>query len=269
MQQVTIQILYADAAFIAVNKPPGVAVHAAPGPGSSVLRQLREQHALSGLTPVHRLDKDASGVLLLARSEKAASALQRRWDEVEKTYVALCRGVPPAPAGVIDARILEHQTGKPERLARAVRYYTEKHPGRELPPLPAPKTSAVHPAGRPAQTEYRVVEAFGQTCAWLEVRPRQGRMHQIRVHLAHLGCPIIGDGLYGARDSQPERPCGVVAFERLALHAAKLVFPDPSNASARVTVEAPLPADLAALLDQLRASGHEGSVSSTLAAISS
>jgi 23S rRNA pseudouridine1911/1915/1917 synthase len=244
-----IEILYSDEAVVAANKPPGLSVHEAPGPGSSVLRELREQHGLAGLTPVHRLDKDASGVLLLARTRDAARALERAWGTVEKTYLALCEGVPAEQRGVIDAPILENQTGKPERLARALRYYGQQNPGVEAPPLPPPKTSAVHPAGRAAQTEYRVVERFSgkesAALSLLEVTPRQGRMHQIRVHLAHIGCPIAGDALYGSRRA------GICA--RLALHAAKLVFPNPAKPAERVTVEAALPADLREVLEKIRA----------------
>jgi 23S rRNA-/tRNA-specific pseudouridylate synthase len=223
-----IQVLYSDAEWLAVNKPPGLAVHEAPGPGGSLLRELRAQGE-KGLTPVHRLDKDASGVLLLARSKAAARALERRWGEVEKTYLALCHGTPPGPAGTINAPILENQTGKPERLKRALAHYAKQHPGALLPPLPRPKTSAVHPAGRSAQTDYRVLETFRlareSSCfSWLEVSPRQGRMHQIRVHLAHVGCPIVGDKLYGKEEAQ-----GASTLSRLALHAAKLVFPKPAR----------------------------------------
>jgi 23S rRNA-/tRNA-specific pseudouridylate synthase len=261
-----IQILYSDAALVAVNKPPGLSVHDAPGPGSSILRELRAEHSLTGLVPVHRLDKDASGVLLLARSKDAARALERRWDEVEKTYLAVCGGMPLGRAGVISAPILENQTGKPERLERALRSFAKLQPGVKVPPVPAPKTSGVHPAGRQAQTEYRVLEVFvrpkprsatarraqqRQYLSVVEVRPRQGRMHQIRVHLAHIGCPIIGDALYDKQSNGTE--CGI---ERLALHAAKLVFPHPSEPDKRVTIEAPLPDDIGAVWNALKKRGR-------------
>lgn len=261
-----IHILYSDASLVAVNKPPGLAVHAAPGPGSSILRELRAQ-GLNGLIPVHRLDKDASGVLLLARSKDVARALEQRWDEVEKTYLALCHGIPLGCAGVISAPILENQTSKPERLRRALRYFARQHRSAKPPPPPAPRTSAVHPAGRGAQTEYRVIEAFAakeagdrksmgargrhgsrrDTWSWLEVLPRQGRMHQIRVHLAHIGCPIVGDGLYGRPSNRDD-----YGLTRMALHAAKLVFPHPSKSSERLTVEAPMAEDLAIAVERIR-----------------
>jgi len=263
-----IRILYSDVGLLAVNKPAGLAVHEAPGPARSLLRELRAQ-GLEGLTLVHRLDKEASGVLLLARSKEVARALERRWSEVEKTYLVLCHGTPPERAGMISAPILEHQTGKPERLRRALEHFRKQHPGTKPAPLPAPKTSAVHPAGRSAQTEYRVMEIFsvksaGQQQAqprsaapprkprrfsWLEVSPRQGRMHQIRVHLAQIGCPIVGDKLYGTKEAQ--RTWGV---SRLALHAAKLVLPHPGRPGERISIVAPLAEDLAAALERLRVS---------------
>ena len=180
-------ILHSDSQIVVVNKPPGIAVHDAPGVGVSLLRELRERHQLDGLTPVHRLDKDASGVLVLARSTEIAAEFQRRWGEAEKFYLALCEGAPDAETGTIDAPILENQSSKPERLERAVRYYKKMNPDVSLSPLPKPKTSGVHVAGRSSQTEFRVIKRFrkgARSWSWLELRPRQGRMHQIRVQSA-------------------------------------------------------------------------------------
>jgi 23S rRNA-/tRNA-specific pseudouridylate synthase len=252
-------VLYRDDELLAIHKPPGVAVHEAPGPGGSILRSLREQHGLAGLTPVHRLDKDVSGVLLLAQSKAAASAMQRLWPQVRKCYWALCEGIPAAPEGVVDAQILENQTGKPQRLAVALRYYREQHPGEKVPAPPPPKTSAVHPAGRPARTEYHLVEALGGRWSVLEVSPQQGRMHQVRVHLAHLGTPLAVDGLYGRRAVLKASDAGgageEVLLSRISLHAAQLVFPHFREPAREITVAAPLPADLEAVLERLRGSG--------------
>lgn len=287
-----------------------------------MLRALRGQ-GLEGLLPVHRLDKDASGVLLLARSKAAARALERRWDEVEKTYLALAEGVPLGRRGVINAPILENQTGKPERLKRALEHYAAQHGETMVSPLPAPKTSAIHPAGRCAETRYRVSEEFalarsarprekgkrtqGQRSvvkwSWLELKPRQGRMHQIRVHLAYIGCPLVGDALYGpagtaqrgqtdnpetdgkgypsplgrpavsapaepARSAKQRAACESAFADlglcRLALHAAKLVFPHPDKPGERIAVEAPLPEDLAAVLEYLRARSQKPKASATV-----
>jgi 23S rRNA-/tRNA-specific pseudouridylate synthase len=236
-------------------------VHDAPGVGSSLLRLLKEQHGLDGLTPIHRLDRDASGVLLFARNKAAASAIQAHWDKAEKRYLALCDGVPDPDAVIIDAPILENQTGKPERLERALAYFKKNHPAETLPPIPAPKTSAVHPAGRPAQTEFVVVERFpiaaairaGGGYALLEVSPKQGRMHQIRVHLAHFGFPLAVDALYGRRRNLTSRDLwqrgDADLLTRMPLHAAKLTF---VNQGQPQSVEAPLPEDFANVLAELR-----------------
>jgi|GEM_PF-818581 len=246
-------ILYSDASIIAVNKPPGISVHDAPGPGVSLLRRLREEHGLSDLVPIHRLDKDASGILLFSRNKNAAAQIQRRWDEVQKTYVVLVEGKPPLNEGCIDAPILENQTGKPERLERALKYYRLHNPGVEMPALPAPKTSAVHPAGRASQTDYRLLEAFTlPPGVWslLEISPRQGRMHQIRVHLKHIGCPLAIDPLYGKAVSEfPKSEDGASVLNRLPLHAAKLVVPYEGKMRA---FEAPLPDDISVALSFLR-----------------
>jgi 23S rRNA pseudouridine1911/1915/1917 synthase len=241
--------------LVAVNKPPGVNVHDAPGIGISLLRLLREQHGLGGLTPVHRLDKDASGVLLLARSKSAAAKIQAHWEHAEKHYLALCDGLPALDAGLIDAPILENQTGKPERFERALAYFRKQHPAYPLPPLPAPKTSAVHPAGRASQTDWRVRERFktGPGFSLLEVSPRQGRMHHIRAHLAHLGFPLAVDPLYGRRSVLSPHDAGLGGdaplLARMPLHAARLSF---INFGKKQTVEAPLPDDFSRVLAALQ-----------------
>lgn len=222
------KILYLANGLLAIDKPSGMAVHDAPGPGRSVLRELRETHGFANLTPVHRLDKGASGVLLLSESKEIASEVQADWPRAEKIYVALCIGVPPQREGTIDAPILENQTGKPERLRNALKYFQKTHPGKTLPPIPAPKTSAVHPAGRPSQTDYRVLSEHNGR-ALIEVRPLQGRMHQIRVHLAHIGCPIVGDATYGKGGGG-----------RLRLHARELKI---WFRGSEVTIQADVPPD--------------------------
>jgi 23S rRNA-/tRNA-specific pseudouridylate synthase len=253
-------ILYSDEILIAIDKPPGLTVHDAPGPGSSVLRELREKHKLADLTPIHRIDKDASGVLLLARSAKSAAEWQKVWPKVQKVYLALCEGIPKRDCGVIDAPILENQTDKPERIQRALAYFKKTQPEKEIPGLPPPKTSAVHPAGRESQTEYRVIEKFelkNSAWSWLEIRPQQGRMHQIRVHLAHLGHPLACDPLYGKRrdlnQSDVEGAGARVLLVRMPLHASALSVPRPAPRIGNIAISAPLPEDLKDVLEYLRA----------------
>jgi 23S rRNA-/tRNA-specific pseudouridylate synthase len=250
------QILFSNQHVIAVNKEPGINVHGAPGTGTSLLKELSEQLKAKDLTPIHRLDKDASGVLLFGRGPDTANAFQNHWHLVEKTYWALTDGIPAEDSGLIDAPILEHSSGKPERLEVAVRYYKEKNPGVELPPLPPPKTSAVHPAGRASQTRYTVKEKLRGKWAVLEVSPQQGRMHQIRVHLKHLGCPLAVDKLYGNREVLTEADAGLPGGEellkRMPLHAAKLKVPAIPFITPALVVEAPLPADLEKALRELR-----------------
>ena len=250
-------ILYSDKAMLVLSKPPGTAVHDAPGPGRSLLRALRLEQGPE-LTPVHRLDKDSSGVLILARSKEIAARLQKNWHLAKKTYWALCEGIPPNQCGVIDEPILENQTGKPERLKSALRYYQLKHPNSVLPPIPEPKTSAVHPAGRFSQTAYRVIEKFNcsqSRWSWLEVQPQQGRMHQIRVHLAQLGHPLAADPLYGRRECLCASDFGANGsgiLQRMPLHAAELTFIHPIDQKREMTVKAPLPEDLFSILKLLR-----------------
>jgi 23S rRNA-/tRNA-specific pseudouridylate synthase len=250
------QILFSNQFFVAIQKPPGIAVHGAPGPGRSLVSDLRDEMKLPDLTPVHRLDKDASGVLLFARGAESAAALQKHWANVSKEYWVLCEGVPAEPEGVIDALLLENPSDKPERMNGAVKYFQTQNPGVELPPLPAPKTCAVHPAGRASQTKYSVRESFGGKWSLLAVQPQQGRMHQIRVHLTHAGCPLAVDSLYGKRASLTARDLGGatedVVLARMPLHAAKLTIPAIPFVTPALKLEAPLPDDLQRALEVLR-----------------
>jgi 23S rRNA pseudouridine1911/1915/1917 synthase len=210
-------------AYLAVDKRPGIAVH---GPGG-LLGALRERFGAE-LALVHRLDKEASGVLLLARNVDALRAAHAAWPtHVVKTYLAVTRGVPDPPEGRVDAPLLEHRTSRPDLLKRAVRAaYGLSRAGHLLSgrrvlaiqPLPPPGRTAVHPAGRPAATRYRVLEDRGAS-ALVELVPETGRMHQLRIHLLHLGSPLLGDPAYdpGRADGDPPP----------LLHAARLVWTDP------------------------------------------
>jgi tRNA pseudouridine32 synthase/23S rRNA pseudouridine746 synthase len=226
--------------YLAVNKPAGRVVHGKDG----VLEELR---AATGedLALVHRLDRETSGVLLFARSPAALRAAHAAWArDVTKIYLARTRGVPSPPDGFVNAPVLEHRTSKPELLRRALKAaYGPARAGHLLagrrvgaiPPIPPPGRSAVHPAGRPAATAYRVVQDCGAT-ALVELIPETGRMHQLRVHLAHVGTPLLGDCLYDPRYG-PETPAPL-------LHANRLVWKNPPGRPEGSTWiwEAPLPA---------------------------
>ena len=188
--------------YVAVDKPAGRAVH---GPGS-LLAELRAALG-SGLALVHRLDRETSGVLLLARDAEALRAAHAAWAaDVTKTYLARTRGIPSPREGVVDAPLLEHRTSRPDLLRRALSAAYGKaraghlllgHTVRAIPKVPPPGRAAVHPAGRPARTRYRVVEEE-RGSALVELVPEQGRMHQLRVHLLALGTPLLGDPAYDA-----------------------------------------------------------------------
>lgn len=227
-------------AYLAVDKRPGIAVH---GPGG-LLGALRARFGAE-LALVHRLDKEASGVLLLARNADALRAAHAAWPtNVVKTYLAVTRGVPDPPEGRVDAPLLEHHTSRPDLLKRAVKAaYGPSRAGHLLSgrrvlaiqPLPPPGRTAVHPAGRPAATRYRVLEDRG-AAALVELVPETGRMHQLRIHLLHLGTPLLGDPAYdpGRKGGDPPP----------LLHAVRLVWTDPPGMPRGTTWtwEAPPPA---------------------------
>jgi 23S rRNA-/tRNA-specific pseudouridylate synthase len=226
-------------AYLAIDKPAGVAVHGPHGLIGPLRRMFGDNLAL-----VHRLDKETSGVLLLARTPEALREALDAWPtSVTKTYRAVTRGVPSPPEGVVTERLLENRTGKPELLKRALKAaYGPARAGHLLsgrrvgaiPPIPAPGRTAVHPAGREASTAYRVLEDRAST-ALVELTPATGRMHQLRVHLAHLGTPILGDPLYDAARA-PDTPAPV-------LHAARIVWTNPPGApGGRWSWDAPPPA---------------------------
>ncbi len=228
-EEVPFEILYEDAHLAVIVKPPGVVVHPAAGHlrGTLVHGLLRRLTDLSGvggqLRPgiVHRLDKDTSGLMVVAKNDQAHLRLTTMFKgrEVEKWYLALVHGVPEPRSGKINAPIGRHPVHRKKMMAGA-------------------------PRGRSAETFYRVREVF-RRAALLEVRPYTGRTHQIRVHLAYIGHPIVGDPLYGGR-----RPQGPKA-ERQMLHAWRLAFEHPVT-GARLSFEAPPPPDFEKLLKELR-----------------
>lgn len=229
-----IAVLHRDAALLAVDKPAGrLVIPGRPGPAGAGAPSLREElEAAHGpLWVVHRLDRGTSGVLLFARTAAAHRALNLAFErgEPEKTYLALVVGHPPA-AFTADQALVPARKGR-------------------MKPAPPGDTRA-----KAARTAFRVVETFPAgpgrpALALVEARPETGRTHQIRVHLLAAGHPLCVDPDYG--DEAPLRDAaGRVVLARTPLHAARLVLDHPDGG--RLSVEAPLPPDLASALALLR-----------------
>lgn len=224
-QSIPLTIVYQDNDIIVVDKPPGLTVHPSPGhPSGTLVNALLavcpDLQGIAGtLRPgiVHRLDKDTSGLLVVAKNDRAMRALQQQLSErrVHKTYLALVHGVPSPREGQIEAPIARSPKNR--------------------------KKMAIVEGGRESTTRYRVREEMAKF-ALLEVEPVTGRTHQIRVHLAAIGHPIVGDAVYG-------RPSPLV--DRQFLHAWKLAFGMPLGGR-QVEFESPLPPDLREALEALR-----------------
>lgn len=228
-EDIPLDILYENEDLLVVNKPAGMVVHPAAGHDTGTL-----VHAVLGYDPelegiggeerpgvVHRLDKETSGLILLAKNERAHRWLQDqfRLRKVEKMYLALVDGAPPTPSGRVEAPIGRDSSHR--------------------------KKMAIMPPGkgREAISEYKTLESF-QKHTLLEFHPLTGRTHQIRLHCMFLGCPIVGDKVYGHRKQSIE-------IDRHFLHAAKLKIILPGTNQYQ-TFEAPLPDELQAILDSLR-----------------
>lgn len=209
-----LDVLYADRDLIAIDKPAGLlSVGAAGETRRHALALLRNQLSRRGadvrLWPVHRLDRDASGVLLFATSRDVREAVMARWGEAEKIYWAIVEGCPDPPSGTID---------QPLRLDDEE---YRVHVG-------------AHPEAKPAITHYESLRAAGGRTL-VQVRLETGRQHQIRAHMAWLGCPVAGDPRYGT------------AGDRLGLHALRLKIVHPGSGRT-LAFEAPVPADFRALM---------------------
>jgi 23S rRNA pseudouridine1911/1915/1917 synthase len=225
-QAIALDVVYEDDDLLVVNKPAGMVVHPAAGhyEGTLVNALLaRYPHLAVGDEGrpgiVHRLDRDTSGLIVIAKTEAALDYLraQFRSRQVKKTYLALVHGQPPKPEGIVEVPI-----GRDPRQR---------------------KRMAVVAEGRPARTGFRVLEDFGEY-SLLSVSLETGRTHQIRVHLAWLGVPVVGDGVYGRRRNR-------LGLARQFLHAWRLALERPGG-QGKLELEAPLPADLEEVLETLR-----------------
>jgi 23S rRNA pseudouridine955/2504/2580 synthase len=222
-------VLYEDEHLLAIDKPAGVAVHGGSGVSFGVIEQLRQARPDARfLELVHRLDKETSGILLLAKKRSALTALQDQFRdrETHKTYAALVWGRWPANKKVIDVALLKGTDAQGERQVRAVQ--------------------ADQAGARRSITLVKLTQTFADFCL-LDVTIKTGRTHQIRVHLAHEGHAVVGDPKYGDFAKNRELARGPRKFDRMFLHARYLAFDHPASGD-RLALEAPLPAACAALL---------------------
>lgn len=228
-EEIPLDIIFENDDLIVVNKPAGMVVHPAAGHASGTL-----VNAVLGYDPdmegiggeerpglVHRLDKDTSGLIILAKNERAHNWLQDqfRLRKVEKTYLALVDGKPPTPAGRVEASI-GRDTGQRKKMAIV-------RPGK----------------GRDSVSEYKTLETF-KNHTLLEFHPHTGRTHQIRLHCQFLGCPIVGDSVYGKRTV-------TATINRHFLHAYQLKIVLPGEKQPR-TFEAELPQELKDVLEEVK-----------------
>lgn len=230
-QDLPLEILFEDAQIVVINKPAGLVVHPAAGHAdrtlvNALLFHVKDLSGIGGeLRPgiVHRLDKDTSGVMVIAKNDAAHRALAAAWRDARKEYLAIVYGRPKKDRGTIEAPIARDPRNR--------------------------KRMAVVKTGRAAITDYEVVETLRHV-SLLRCTLRTGRTHQIRVHLKHLGHPIVGDPLYsgpqwrGIPDKRVQKP--IAAFPRQALHAFRLTLPDGR------AFTAPIPDDMNSLLVALR-----------------
>ena len=234
-EPIALNLVHEDKDVLVVDKPAGLVVHPGAGNPNHTLQNglLALDPALARLPRaglIHRLDKDTSGLLVIARNEQAQTSLSRQLmaRSMSREYLAVCVGVMVG-GGTIDAPIGRNRT---DRLRMAVRE-----------------------SGRPAITHYRVLERF-RAHTYLSVKLETGRTHQIRLHLSHLKYPIVGDPVYGGRFARPRGASAELndtlrAFKRQALHAATLSFDQPRSGK-RLTLQSPIPADFEHLLEVLR-----------------
>jgi 23S rRNA pseudouridine1911/1915/1917 synthase len=225
-EPIALSVIHEDDALLVVDKPAGLVVH--PGSGNwqgtllnAILHHVPQSAALPRAGIVHRLDKDTSGLLVVAKSLEAQTDLVRQLQArtIGREYLAVVHGAVTA-AGTVDAPIGRHPVER-TRMAVAAR-------------------------GKPARTHYRVLRAFAHATL-VECRLDTGRTHQIRVHMRSIGHPVVGDSVYGHRSARRD---ALPPFPRQALHAARLSLVHPSTGQA-VSWESAMPADMRALLDAL------------------
>jgi 23S rRNA pseudouridine1911/1915/1917 synthase len=234
-ETIPLTLMYEDRDVLVIDKPAGLVVHPGAGnPNHTLQNALLGMDASLASLPragiIHRLDKDTSGLLVVARTPEAHTSLSRQLlaRTVSRDYMAVSVGVMTS-GGTIDEPIGRHRT---DRLRMAIR-----------------------PSGRPATTHFRIIERF-RAHTWSSVKLETGRTHQIRLHLAHIKYPIVGDPVYGGRLALPRGATPALTamlrgFKRQALHAEALAFEHPRTGK-RLSLKSPLPGDYVALLTVLR-----------------
>ncbi len=236
-QDIELDIVFEDEHLIIVDKPAGLVVHPAAGHADGTLVNALLHHChgkLSGIGGVqrpgivHRIDKDTSGLLVVAKSDAAHEGLAKLFaaHDIERKYFAIVSGVPAPPAGIVRTQIGRSTTNR-----------------KKMAVLPENK-------GKHAVTHYRTVESLAKT-ALVECTLETGRTHQVRVHMAHIGHPLIGDATYSNRQNPFRIGPNQSKFERQALHAASLGFIHPVSGEP-LRFESSLPEDMQLLLSQLR-----------------
>ncbi len=232
-ENIPLNIIYEDKDIVVVNKGAGMVAHPSAGHGSgslvnALLYHCKDLSSINGsLRPgiVHRLDMDTSGAIVAAKNDIAHRSLADQFANrtVKKEYLALCHGVPQWDVFFCDGRIGRHPTRRTEQTVLK---------------------SADE--GRDAYTDFQIMERFKGDLFYVRAMPRTGRTHQIRVHLAKTGYPILADGMYGKEAALPE-----LGLSRHALHAAKLSFDHPATGK-RVSFDAPLHSDMVGALAMLQ-----------------
>jgi 23S rRNA pseudouridine1911/1915/1917 synthase len=241
-QAMALDIVYEDNDLIVVNKPAGLVVHPGPGNPDATLVNALIAHcgaSLSGIGGVirpgivHRLDKDTSGLMVAAKNDTAHRVLSTAFaaHDIQRAYLAVVWGIPARPQGEISGNIGRHRTDR-KRMA------------------------VVQRGGKPALTRYKLLRRFGRAASLLECRLATGRTHQIRVHLASIGHPVIGDPAYGRTSParlaalEPDVRSAVRSFGRQALHAYLLGFAHPAT-GATFQWETKVPQDISDLIRNL------------------
>jgi 23S rRNA pseudouridine1911/1915/1917 synthase len=239
-QAMALAITYEDAHVIVLDKPAGLVVHPAPGNPDHTLVNALLAHCgddfagIGGVKRpgiVHRLDKDTSGLMIVAKTDRAHQSLSAAFaaHSMSRSYMAVVRGLPSPTAGVIDKRIGRSKTNRK-------------------------KMAVVGSGGKTAVTHYKVVKSLGLRAALVECRLKTGRTHQIRVHLTDAGHPLIGDQTYGST-AKATLPAAARAFPRQALHANLLGFTHPASGD-YLEFTSPLPQDIEELIQVLEGSAR-------------